>query len=107
MEARLVNGKDDCSGRVEVRHGEEWKTVCDTEWTLNKAEVVCELLECGRAVDAPGAASFGQGSGSVVDTRDSCFGNMTSLQQCSLKGFRAGTCGHEHDAGAFCAGKAY
>ncbi|XP_040920255.1 deleted in malignant brain tumors 1 protein-like [Toxotes jaculatrix] len=103
LEVRLANGKDDCSGRVEVRHGEVWQTVCDADWTLSKAEAVCQLLECGRAVNAPGGAHFGQGTGSVVEANDSCFDNVTSLQQCSLKGFRAATCGHERDAGAICA----
>lgn len=107
LEARLVNGKDYCSGRVEVRNGEAWKTVCDTDWTLKKAEVVCELLECGRAVEIPSSTVFGQGSGSVVEATNSCFDNVTSLQQCSLKGFKAATCGHEHDASVLCAGKAF
>ncbi|XP_028996325.1 deleted in malignant brain tumors 1 protein-like isoform X2 [Betta splendens] len=102
LELRLVNDENECSGRVEVRHGADWKTVCDTDWTMKKAEVVCELLECGHAVNATGAAAFGQGSGSVVDTKDSCFDNVTALQQCSVKGFTAGTCGHEHDAGVLC-----
>ncbi|XP_034755884.1 deleted in malignant brain tumors 1 protein-like [Etheostoma cragini] len=103
LEARLANGKDECSGRVEVRHGNVWQTVCDTDWTLSKAEVVCEQLECGNAMSAPGAAQFGQGSGSVVEASNSCFDNVTSLQQCSLKGFRGARCGHEHDASALCA----
>ncbi|XP_042247333.1 scavenger receptor cysteine-rich type 1 protein M130-like [Thunnus maccoyii] len=103
LEVRLANGNDECSGRVEVRHGETWQTVCDTDWTLSKAEVVCELLECGRAVNNPGGAHFGQGSGAVVMASDSCFSNVSSVQQCSVKGFRAATCGHEHDAGAVCA----
>ncbi|XP_055362524.1 scavenger receptor cysteine-rich type 1 protein M130-like isoform X1 [Betta splendens] len=102
---RLVSGENECSGRVEVRHGADWKTVCDTDWTMKKAEVVCELLDCGHAVNATSAAAFGQGSGSLVDTKDSCFDNVTALQQCSVKGFTAGTCGHEHDAGVLCAAK--
>lgn len=107
LEVRLVNDKDECSGRVEVRHGEVWQTVCDADWTLSKAEVVCELLECGRAVNALSGAHFGQGSGSVVEASHTCFDNLTALQQCSLKGFRAATCGHDHDAGVLCAGKAF
>ncbi|XP_031177501.1 scavenger receptor cysteine-rich type 1 protein M130-like isoform X1 [Sander lucioperca] len=103
LEVRLANGKDECSGRVEVRHGNVWQTVCDTDWTLSKAEVVCEQLECGNALSAPGAAHFGQGSGSVVEASNSCFDNVTSLQQCSLKGFTGARCGHEHDASALCA----
>ncbi|XP_068433617.1 scavenger receptor cysteine-rich type 1 protein M130-like [Clinocottus analis] len=103
LEVRLVDGKDVCAGRVEVRHGDTWQTVCDTDWTLSKAQVVCDKLECGKAMNAPGSALFGQGVGSVVDASNSCFDNETSLQQCSRGGFREATCGHDHDAGALCA----
>lgn len=105
LEVRLTNSKDDCSGRVEVRQGEVWHTVCDQDWTLSKAQVVCESLQCGTAYEAPGKAHFGQGSGLVVEASDSCFNNTTTLQQCSLKGFRSSSCGHDHDAGVLCAGK--
>ncbi|KAK9531642.1 hypothetical protein VZT92_011053 [Zoarces viviparus] len=103
LEVRLANGKDECSGRVEVRHGDVWQTVCDTDWTTGKAQVVCDRLECGNIVNAPGSAHFGQGIGSVVEASNSCFDNVTSLQQCSLKGFRGAGCGHDHDAAALCA----
>ena len=103
----MVNSKDECSGRVEVHHGDMWQTVCDTDWTLSKAQVVCDQLECGTALNAPGAAHFGQGSGSVVEASDSCFGNTTFLQQCSANGFRGSWCGHDHDAGVQCAGTAF
>ncbi|XP_030577602.1 deleted in malignant brain tumors 1 protein-like [Archocentrus centrarchus] len=103
LAVRLVNSNDECSGRVEVRHGDHWQTVCDTDWTLSKAEVVCESLECGHAVNAPGGAFFGRGSGSVVEASKSCFDSMSSLQQCSVKGFIRAACGHEHDAGVLCA----
>lgn len=100
-----MNSKDDCSGRVEVRHGELWHTLCDQDWTLSKAQVVCESLQCGTAFEAPGKAHFGQGTGLVMEASDSCFKNVTTLQQCSLKGFVKSSCDHEHDAGALCAGK--
>ncbi|XP_075939995.1 scavenger receptor cysteine-rich type 1 protein M130-like [Anarhichas minor] len=103
LDVRLANGTDECSGRVEVRHGDVWQTVCDTDWTTSKAQVVCDQLGCGNIVNAPGSAHFGQGIGSVVVASNSCFDNATSLQQCSLKGFRGAGCGHDHDAGALCA----
>lgn len=105
LAVRLVNSNDECSGRVEVRHDDQWHTVCDTDWTLSKAGAVCESLQCGRAVKAHGGAVFGRGSGSVVEASNSCFGNVTSLQQCSVEGFTRATCGHEYDAGVLCAGK--
>ncbi|XP_030260227.1 small ribosomal subunit protein eS12 isoform X2 [Sparus aurata] len=105
LDVRLVNGMDDCSGRVEVRHDDVWQTVCDTDWTLSKAQVVCDQLECGTALTAPGAAHFGQGSGSVVEASESCFGNTTFLQQCSANGFQSSRCGHDHDTGVQCAAR--
>ncbi|XP_068610153.1 deleted in malignant brain tumors 1 protein-like [Brachionichthys hirsutus] len=67
LEVRLANSMDECSGRVEVRHGEAWQTVCDADWTLRKAQAACDVLQCGTAVQIPGNAHFGQGSGSVVE----------------------------------------
>ncbi|XP_035534569.1 deleted in malignant brain tumors 1 protein-like [Morone saxatilis] len=103
LEVRLADSSDECSGRVEVRHGNVWQTVCDTEWTLSKAQVVCDKLECGNAMSAPIGAHFGPGSGSIVTASNSCFDNGTSLEQCSLKGFQSSTCAHVQDAGVVCA----
>uniref|UniRef100_A0A3Q2X293 Soluble scavenger receptor cysteine-rich domain-containing protein SSC5D n=1 Tax=Haplochromis burtoni TaxID=8153 RepID=A0A3Q2X293_HAPBU len=83
LTVRLVNGTHKCSGRVEVRHDSQWHTVCDTDWTLSKAGVVCETLQCGRSMNAPGAAFYGPGSGPVVEASSSCFETVTSIQQCS------------------------
>ncbi|XP_068199354.1 scavenger receptor cysteine-rich type 1 protein M130-like [Antennarius striatus] len=103
LEVRLVNSQDECSGRVEVRRENAWHTVCDTDWNLTKAQVVCDMLQCGNAVQIPGNAHFGQGSGSVVEASDSCFNNVTYLKQCSLTGFQSSRCGHDKDASVLCA----
>ncbi|NWX00258.1 C163A protein, partial [Caloenas nicobarica] len=44
---RLVGGKSRCSGRVEIRDGDQWKTVCDSHFGPKAAEVVCRELQCG------------------------------------------------------------
>ncbi|XP_028295115.1 deleted in malignant brain tumors 1 protein-like isoform X2 [Gouania willdenowi] len=103
LEVQLKGGEGECAGRVEVRHSDVWHTVCDADWTRSKADTVCEALECGRAVTAPGAAHFGQGVGPVVEASDSCFDNTTFLEKCSIGGFRTSTCGHGRDASAICA----
>lgn len=41
---RLVGGDDVNSGRVEVYYHGEWATVCDDNFGLNAARVVCRML---------------------------------------------------------------
>lgn len=101
---RLVNGTDRCSGRVEIRHNDQWGTVCDDDWDIRDAQVVCREMDCGSAQTAKSSAYFGQGDGDIwLDDMD-CLGNETSLLHCKHSSLGENNCGHVEDAGVICSG---
>ncbi|NXU49065.1 C163A protein, partial [Turnix velox] len=103
-ELRLSNGTGPCSGRVEVKHEDQWGTVCDGDWTIEDAEVVCKQLQCGSAVHALNRAPFGEGSGPTWLYRVDCHGDESALWNCSHTGWGAFTCPHYFDTGVVCSG---
>ncbi|KAI4878019.1 hypothetical protein NFI96_024447 [Prochilodus magdalenae] len=102
---RLFNGNNVCSGRVEVYHDGQWGSVCDDNWDMNDAEVVCRELGCGTALNALNKAYFGQGSGPVLLDDVACSGSKRSITACHHEGFGKHNCGHDEDAGVICTGR--
>ncbi|NWS38923.1 C163A protein, partial [Probosciger aterrimus] len=103
-ELRLSNGTGPCSGRVEIKHEEQWGTMCDGDWTIKDAEVVCKQLQCGSAVQALNEAYFGEGTGPTWLYRVFCRGDESALWNCSHAGWGVFSCPHYLDTGVICSG---
>ncbi|MCJ8742908.1 hypothetical protein PDJAM_G00087660 [Pangasius djambal] len=103
-EARLVNGSDSCSGRVELQYLSEWGTVCAVRWDMRAADVLCAQLDCGSAVAVVEVDWFGEGSGHIWADVFDCQGKETHLSQCGISSWSRAACSHKHDAGVICNG---
>nr|XP_060624574.1 putative DMBT1-like protein [Anolis sagrei ordinatus] len=102
QELRLVNAWNRCVGRVEVFYNGTWGTVCDDDFQMESAHVVCRQLGCGEATTVLGWSYFGQGAGKILNGSN-CTGSEPSLQDCSYEGWQEkDDCGHNEDVSVIC-----
>ena len=101
---QLVGGSGPHEGRVEVYHNGTWGTVCDDDWDLQDATVVCHQLGYVSATAALGSARFGAGSGPILFSELDCIGNESIITECHhlLPGVH--NCNHSEDVGVVCEG---
>ncbi|XP_066487130.1 deleted in malignant brain tumors 1 protein-like [Tiliqua scincoides] len=101
---RLVNSRSNCSGRVEVFHDGQWGTVCDDDWDITDARIVCQEMGCGDARSAQSGGAFGHGTGPIWLDNIHCTGTESALSQCPAKRWESHNCHHGEDAGVICSG---
>uniref|UniRef100_A0A8C6XHM5 Soluble scavenger receptor cysteine-rich domain-containing protein SSC5D n=1 Tax=Naja naja TaxID=35670 RepID=A0A8C6XHM5_NAJNA len=104
-EIRLSNGTSHCAGRVEILHEKLWGTICDDDWDIDDAKVVCQYLGCGNALSAPRGSRYGPGAGPIWLDGVNCTGSETAISKCPAKTWGEHDCTHSEDAGVVCAGK--
>ncbi|XP_039420091.1 LOW QUALITY PROTEIN: lysyl oxidase homolog 2-like [Corvus cornix cornix] len=98
---RLKGGANTGEGRVEVLKTGSGGTVCDDNWNLVSASVVCRELGFGSAKEAITGARLGQGWGPIHLNEIDCTGFEKSVTDCKFNTESQG-CNHEEDAAVRC-----
>ena len=99
---RLIGGSTASQGRVEIYSNTQWNTVCDDDWDLTDASVVCRQLGYLKAIESYSDAYFGEGSGDILLSGVSCTGEESRILDCSLNNLYNVPCSHSEDAGVKC-----
>ena len=98
---RLVNGSTRNEGRVELFHQGNWGTVCDDDWDIKNAHVICKMLGYPRAIQALPSSAFGEGTGDIVLSNVNC-SSEDDIFDCGHNEYLNHNCEHLEDAGVVC-----
>ncbi|XP_077403213.1 scavenger receptor cysteine-rich domain-containing group B protein isoform X2 [Vanacampus margaritifer] len=101
-QVRLANGPTRCEGRVEVYYNDYWGTVCDDDWDILDAQVVCQQLDCGVAVAMGSTSQYGQALIPIVLDNVNCQGSEPNLGHCDSLGWGVHNCYHYEDVAIRC-----
>ncbi|XP_074496804.1 scavenger receptor cysteine-rich type 1 protein M130-like [Sebastes fasciatus] len=104
---RLVNGKSLCSGRLEVKSNQSnqsWSSVCEDDFDLQDAEVVCRELGCGAPSVLQGAL-YGDVEAPVWTKEFQCGGHESALLDCDSSDSDRNTCSPGKAVGLTCSGR--
>ncbi|XP_077103504.1 lysyl oxidase homolog 3A isoform X3 [Siphateles boraxobius] len=89
-------------GRVEVFYSGEWGTICDDDFTLANAHVLCRHLGFVEALGWSHSAKYGPGNGKIWLDNVMCGGMENSIEKCVSRGWGNSDCTHQEDAGVVC-----
>jgi hypothetical protein len=89
-------------GRVEVRYHGIWGTVCDDDFTVPAATVICRSLGFGGPAQAKKDGFFGPGEGQIWLDQLHCTGNETGIVECLHSYWGDHNCQHSEDAAVIC-----
>ncbi|XP_044768493.1 lysyl oxidase homolog 2 isoform X2 [Neomonachus schauinslandi] len=106
IQLRLAGQKRKHSeGRVEVYYNGQWGTVCDDDFSIHAAHVVCRELGYVEAKAWTASSSYGKGEGPIWLDNIYCTGKEATLAACSSNGWGVTDCKHTEDVGVVCSDK--
>ncbi|XP_064882041.1 lysyl oxidase homolog 3B isoform X3 [Oncorhynchus nerka] len=89
-------------GRIEVFYKGEWGTICDDDFSLSNANVLCRQLGFVSATGWTHSAKYGKGQGKIWLDNVQCNGGEKSIDLCKSRGWGNSDCTHDEDAGVVC-----
>lgn len=98
---RLADGNSQYSGRVEIYRNGVWGTVCDDNWTIINAQVVCRQLGYGSS-SASVDFNVPAGTGPILMDDVNCSNSQNNLLTCPHSGLGNHNCDHTEDVGVTC-----
>lgn len=101
-QVRLVGGRSTAEGNVEIFHMGKWGSVCDDEWDLREAHVVCRQLGFDKANLATDNSQYGLGRKRVWMDNLYCVGDEKNITDCQFDGWGLHDCSPRESAGVVC-----
>ncbi|XP_023817585.1 deleted in malignant brain tumors 1 protein-like [Oryzias latipes] len=98
---RLENGSSRCSGRLEVKSNNSWSSVCEDDFDLLDAEVVCRELGCGAPSVLQGAL-YGEAEAPFLTREFLCEGHESVLLDCGSSWRKTKACPPDKAVGLTC-----
>ncbi|XP_068607677.1 lysyl oxidase homolog 3B [Brachionichthys hirsutus] len=89
-------------GRVEISYKGEWGTICDDDFSLANANVLCRQMGFVSATGWAHSAKYGKGQGRIWLDNVLCNGGEKSIELCKSRGWGNSDCTHDEDAGVVC-----
>ncbi|KAM6913219.1 lysyl oxidase homolog 3B isoform 2-T2 [Xenentodon cancila] len=89
-------------GRVELFYKGEWGTICDDDFSIANANVLCRQLGFVSATGWTHSAKYSKGQGKIWLDNVLCQGGEKSIELCKSRGWGNSDCTHDEDAGVVC-----
>jgi len=99
---RLVDGTVPHEGNVEVFHLGKWGSVCDDEWDIREATVICRELGWDDVARPTHNSMYGPARNPFWIDNTYCTGGEKNLTECRFDGWGQNDCHESEAAGVIC-----
>uniref|UniRef100_A0A182WB30 Scavenger receptor class A n=1 Tax=Anopheles minimus TaxID=112268 RepID=A0A182WB30_9DIPT len=101
LAVRLASGPSDREGRVEINYHGTWGTVCDDDFGVREARVICRQLGFNGTAEVRKNV-YPPGTGQIWLDQVACNGTEASIEDCVHWHWGEHNCGHTEDVGVRC-----